>query len=58
MKQLLLKYLTRYTSLNEAEKQAVLDEILIKEYKKGTVLLRQGDVPTACYFLLKGCVRQ
>ncbi|MEC0245162.1 Crp/Fnr family transcriptional regulator [Paenibacillus chitinolyticus] len=58
MKQVLLKYLTRYTSLNEEEKQAVLDEIPIQAYKKGTVLLRQGDVPTACYFVLKGCVRQ
>ena len=30
----------------------------IDEFKKGTTLLRQGDVPTKCYFVLKGCIRQ
>ncbi|WP_313640161.1 Crp/Fnr family transcriptional regulator [Paenibacillus sp.] len=58
MKNILLKYLARFTTLNEEEQQAIVEEILVQEYKKGTVLLRQGDVPTKCYFVLKGCVRQ
>jgi CRP-like cAMP-binding protein len=58
MKSILLKYLSRFTSLSEQEQQAIVEDILMEEYKKGTVLLRQGDVPTKCYFVLKGCVRQ
>jgi CRP-like cAMP-binding protein len=58
MKDILFKYMTRLTTLSEEEQQAVINEIQIKEYKKGTILLRQGDVPTKCYFVLKGCVRQ
>ncbi|OAB41979.1 Crp/Fnr family transcriptional regulator [Paenibacillus glacialis] len=58
MKEILFKYMTKFTSLNEEEQQAIVDDILIEENKKGTVLLRQGDVPTKCYFVLKGCVRQ
>ncbi|MBE9915138.1 Crp/Fnr family transcriptional regulator [Paenibacillus donghaensis] len=58
MKEILFKYMTKFTSLSEDEQQAILEDILIEEYKKGTVLLRQGDVPTKCYFVLKGCVRQ
>lgn len=58
MKEILFKYMSRLTSLNEAEQQAIADEIHVVESKKGTVLLRQGDVPTSCYFVLKGCVRQ
>ncbi|WP_019914633.1 Crp/Fnr family transcriptional regulator [Paenibacillus sp. HW567] len=58
MKSILLKYLARYTTLSGDEQQAVVEQILVQEYKKGTVLLRQGDVPTQCYFVLKGCVRQ
>lgn len=58
MKRILLQYMTRFTTLNEEEQQAIVEDILIKEYKKGTVLLRQGAVPTQCYFVLKGCVRQ
>ncbi|MGO4347607.1 Crp/Fnr family transcriptional regulator [Paenibacillus sp. MCAF9] len=58
MKSILFKYMTKFTSLSDEEQQAIVDDILIDEYKKGTVLLRQGDVPTKCYFVLKGIVRQ
>jgi len=53
-----MKYMARFTSLSEEEQQAIADEIVIEEYKKGTILLQQGDIPTKCYFVLKGCVRQ
>ncbi|MCM3633475.1 MULTISPECIES: Crp/Fnr family transcriptional regulator [Paenibacillus] len=58
MKNIFYKYLTELTSLNKDEQQAIVDEIYIEEFKKGTVLFQQGDSPTACYFVLKGCVRQ
>ena len=58
MKKILMKYITRFTTLNEEEQQAIVEDVQIEEYKKGTMLLRQGDVPTKCYFVLKGCVRQ
>ncbi|MBY0010520.1 Crp/Fnr family transcriptional regulator [Paenibacillus typhae] len=58
MKNSLLKYMTDLTSLSEAEQQAILNEIVIEEFKKGAVLFRQGDVTSNCYFILKGCVRQ
>ncbi|MEC0232398.1 Crp/Fnr family transcriptional regulator [Paenibacillus alba] len=58
MKSILFKYMTKFTSLNDEEQRAIAEEILIEEYKKGTILLRQGDVPNQCYFVLKGCVRQ
>ena len=50
--------MNKYTSLSEEEQQDIVKNILIEEYKKGTVLLRQGDVPSKCYFVLKGCIRQ
>jgi CRP-like cAMP-binding protein len=50
--------MSKFTSLNEEEQQSIVEGILIEEFKKGTVLLRQGDVPTKCFFVLKGCVRQ
>lgn len=58
MKEILYKYLTRFTSLDEKEQQAIVDELHIEEFQKGTVLIRQGEVPDKCYFVLKGCVRQ
>lgn len=58
MNNLLFKYMNKFTSLSEEEQLAIMGDILIKEYKKGTVLLAQGDVPSKCYFVLKGCIRQ
>jgi len=58
MKNILYKYLARYTTMNEEEQRAIIDDLQVQEYKKGTTLLRQGDVPAKCYFVLKGCVRQ
>lgn len=58
MKSILYKYMSKFTSLNEMEQQDIVEGIPIEEYKKGTVLLRQGDVPSKCFFVLKGCVRQ
>lgn len=58
MKNILYKYMSKFTSLTEEQQQTIANEIKIEEFKKGTILLRQGDVPTKCYFVLKGCVRQ
>ncbi|MEC0123248.1 Crp/Fnr family transcriptional regulator [Paenibacillus pabuli] len=58
MKSILFKYMNQFTSLSEQEQQAIIEDILMKEYTRGTVLLRQGEVPAQCYFVLKGCVRQ
>lgn len=58
MEEILKKYMKSFTTLSEEEQQLILSELQIEEYKKGTVLLRQGDVPSKCYFVLKGCVRQ
>ncbi|WEK54180.1 MAG: Crp/Fnr family transcriptional regulator [Candidatus Cohnella colombiensis] len=58
MKDILYKYMSRWTNLNKEDQQAIVNEIRIENFKRGTVLLKQGDVPTKCYFILKGCVRQ
>ncbi|AZS18001.1 Crp/Fnr family transcriptional regulator [Paenibacillus lutimineralis] len=58
MRSILMKYLAKFTTLSEEEQQAIIDDICVVEYKKGTILIRQGDIPTKCYFVLKGCIRQ
>lgn len=44
--------------MSEEEQRAIAEEIVVETYPKGTVLLRQGETPTKCYFVLQGCVRQ
>lgn len=58
MKDILYKYMSRWTSLSEEDQQAIVDKIRIEEFIKGSVLFKQGEDPTSCYFILKGCVRQ
>lgn len=58
MKDILYKYMSRWTSLNEEDQQAIANEIRVEKFAKEAVLFKQGDVPAACYFILEGCVRQ
>ncbi|WIV17179.1 Crp/Fnr family transcriptional regulator [Paenibacillus polygoni] len=58
MEDILYKYMSKWTSLNKEYQQSIMNEIRIEQFAKGAVLIEQGDVPNACYFILKGCVRQ
>lgn len=58
MNKYLRQFMESNTQLSENEMQEIMDLILVSSYKKGTVLLKQGDVSDKCYFVLKGCVRQ
>lgn len=59
MMDILLKYMSDFTSLSGDEQRAISESLRIDEYKKGKYLLRQGEFSAIkCYFVLKGCVRQ
>ncbi|MCA0970674.1 Crp/Fnr family transcriptional regulator [Halobacillus litoralis] len=58
MKEVLIEYMKRFTDLSEAELIELTAGIPVSTFRKGTILLNQGDVPDKCYFVLKGCVRQ
>ncbi|TFE00609.1 Crp/Fnr family transcriptional regulator [Jeotgalibacillus salarius] len=58
MKEVLIQYMKRFSDLSEPELMKLTEDIPVAVFKKGTILLSQGDVPDKCYFILKGCVRQ
>ena len=53
-----LKYFSRFRQLTDEESAAILHDICIERHKKGTILLREGQISKDVYFVLKGCVRQ
>ncbi|MBN2818735.1 MAG: Crp/Fnr family transcriptional regulator [Bacteroidales bacterium] len=53
----IIKYLSKYTSLSNELAEIVLASTIIKNFKKGTILLKEGDISKESYFVLKGCVR-
>ncbi len=42
----------------QAEKDLIVEETIIEEFKKGAILLRQGQIPKRCFMVVEGCVRE
>lgn len=53
----LLKAMPVFSSLNDKELQAIVDDLRLKEYQKDDIIFRQGDESREIYFVLKGKVR-
>ena len=57
MQELLLDFISKYITLNEEEKNALISLDIFHFVKKGTVLLKVGQNSKDGYFVLKGCLR-
>ncbi len=57
MKTILFDFISKYITLTEEEKNALLDLDLFHSVKKGTILLSEGQKSKESYFPLKGCIR-
>ena len=57
MENLLFDFISKYISLSEEEKDALLSMNLFHSVKKGTVLLKEGQITNEFFFVLKGCIR-
>jgi CRP-like cAMP-binding protein len=53
----LISFISKYMPLFEDEKKAITDLDLFKNFKKGTILLKEGDFSKEGYFVIKGCIR-
>lgn len=49
--------LQKTSALSEAETNAIRTMIPVKIFKKGSLLLREGQISSTGYFIFKGCVR-
>lgn len=57
MEEILFNFISKYISINEDEKNAILSLNLFHSVKKGTILLKEGQKSRDNYFVLKGCIR-
>jgi len=53
----LFNFIGKYMPLKEEEKKAITDLNIFKTVKKGTVLLKEGEISGDYYFVIKGCIR-
>lgn len=58
MNEYLLQFMEKNTTLNKVKIQEIMSDMLVEAHKKGTILLRQGEISSKCYFVLAGCIRQ
>lgn len=58
MQHILFDFISKYISLNEDEKNAILSLNLFRSVKKGAILLKEGQKSQEEYFVLKGCIRK
>ena len=58
MQDILFDFISKYISLTEDEKNAIVSLDLFRSIKKGTTLLKEGQKSQDCYFVLKGCIRK
>lgn len=52
------KLISRFLDLTKDEAKAFYECIPIRSFKKGTILLREGQICRDSYFVIEGCVRK
>ena len=57
MKNILFDFISKYVSLTDDEKNAIVSLDIFRSFKKGTALLKEGQKSKDDYFVLKGCIR-
>ena len=57
MQDLLFGFISKYVTLTEDEKNAIVSLDIFRSAKKGTTLLKEGQKSNDGYFVLKGCIR-
>lgn len=58
MQDLLFDFISKYITLTEEEKNAIISLQIFRSVKKGTILLKEGQKSQDNYFVLQGCIRK
>lgn len=51
-------FISDFKILNHEEIEILVEKTKVGEFEKGTLLLRVGQIPTKCYMVVEGCVRE
>lgn len=58
MKKELITFLSQFNELSKNQIEELAALMTVKEVQKNAVIVKQGQLCTLCYFVLKGCLRQ
>lgn len=54
----IIDLLSQHVPISKKLAQLILEYSQIKSLKKGTIILREGQIAKECFFLLKGCMKK
>jgi CRP-like cAMP-binding protein len=57
MEDILFDFISKYVTLSEEEKNAIISLDVFRYVEKGTILLKEGENSKSGYFVLRGCLR-
>lgn len=58
MKEELRSFVESFGFLTKEEIDVIVEYTVLKEYKKGDFLLKQGEIAKECFSVIKGCIRE
>lgn len=58
MRNKFINYFSRISPLTASEIKGIEDSMRVTSFKKGTVLLKEGQISVDTYFILEGCIRE
>jgi len=58
MKDSLKQYISKFNKFDQDEIELIVKNTQLESFKKGEIILREGQVCSKCYFVIDGCVRQ
>jgi CRP-like cAMP-binding protein len=50
--------ISNFQMLNKEEIEILVEKTIVVEFKKGTLLLKEGQIPRKCYMVVEGCARE
>ncbi len=58
MKEQFEKHIRSYQILTDEEVRLIVDGTNVQAFTAGTYLIKEGQIATKCYLILKGCIRE
>jgi len=58
LKEKIRAMISKFKILNKEEVEIIVETTIVDEFEKGTLLLKEGQIPTKCYMVVEGCVRE
>lgn len=55
---LLTIFISNLDKFDKNEIEAIIENTQVESFKKGTIILKEGEICNKCLYVLKGCIRQ